>query len=317
MVTPDLSIIIVNWNTRELLRGCLASLPAATGSLVSEIIVVDNGSSDGSSAMVRDAFPGVRLEEPGKNLGFARANNRAIELTTGRAVLLLNPDTVCPPDSLARLLAAADARPGCGGVGPLLIDTGGAPTITCGNFPSLRHHLARPLAQLPLGRRWERWVKFTHIPRRDEPDHPVDYVAGACLLIPRAALESVGLLDERFFLYFEETDWCRRAWQAGRPIILCNTVEVVHLEGKAAELVSHFSLQQFHHSYRHYLDKHTGPASVVALRAALIWEKSLQWLVHAVRPWSPRNRKLAARAAFELSLQFQKNIAPQPPTTPT
>jgi GT2 family glycosyltransferase len=313
MQTIDLSIVIVAWNTRDLLRDCLASLPAATAGLACEVVVVDNASSDGTAAMVRDEFPEVEFVASGGNLGFARANNLILPRARGRSVLLLNPDTVCPPLSLTRLLAAADARPGCGGFGPLLTDGDGAPTITCGNFPSPRFHWLRPLADLPLGRRWQRWVRFTDIPRRGEPDREVDYVAGACLLVPRTALDTVGLLDERFFLYFEETDWCRRAWRAGLPIVLVGEVTVVHLEGRAAELVSRFSLAQFQHSYRLYLAKHAGPGAVRHARLAQVWEKGLQTLRHGVCFWSPRSRRLARRFAFETALQFRRDIAPTPP----
>ncbi|HOX25298.1 MAG TPA: glycosyltransferase family 2 protein [Candidatus Krumholzibacteria bacterium] len=316
MTFPDLSIVIVSWNTRDLLRDCLASLPAATAGLALEVIVVDNASGDGSAAMVRAEFPSVALIEAGGNLGFARANNLALPVTRGRAILLLNPDTVCPPGSLAALVAAADRRPGAAGFGPLLVDRDGDPTVSCGQFPSSRLHLLRPLAGLPLGRRWQRWLRFADTPRRGEPDREVDYVAGACLLIPRPALARVGPLDERFFLYFEETDWCFRAWRAGLPVVLCNGIEVIHLEGRAAELVSRFSSTQFQHSYRLFLAKHAGRRAIVAMRAAQFWEKSLQAGWHGLRCWSPRHRRLAARFAFEARLQLRARLAPVPPAAP-
>jgi len=313
MKPPDLSIVIVNWNTCELLRACLASLPAATGELDDEVFVVDNGSRDGSVAMVRERFPQVRLIAAGANLGFARANNLALERTTGRAVLLLNPDTVCPPGSLAQLLAAADAHPDHGGCGPLLVGADGEPTTSYGNFPALRFPWLRPIAGLPLGRRWRQWSCFTHVPRRGEPDRTVAYVVGACLLITRAALERVGSLDERFFLYFEETDWCLRARRAGLPVRLVTGVEVVHLEGRAAELASRFSLIQFHASHRQFMAKHRGLHAVLHLRLALLWAKGLQAVWHALHCWSPRRRRLARRYAFEAGLQLRADLQPEPP----
>jgi GT2 family glycosyltransferase len=312
-MSHDLSIVIVSWNTRALLQQCLASLPDATVGLDVEVFVVDNASSDDSLAMVASEFPSVQTIAAGGNLGFARANNLALPRTDGRHVLLLNPDTVCPAGSLAKLVRAADRHPGCGAVGPVLTDAAGEPTISSGHFPSPRFHWLRPLAGLPLGRRWERYSRFTDVPRRGEPDHRVDYVAGACLLISRDALDQVGLLDERFFLYFEETDWCRRAWDLDRPIVLVGDVEVVHLEGRAAELVSRFSLAQFQHSYRQYLAKNAGPGAVLHARIAQVWEKGLQCLRHAAMAWSPRHRALARRFAFETRLQLRRDIAPAPP----
>lgn len=314
MKSPDLSIIIVNWNTRDLLRACLASLPGATAPCDCEIFVVDNGSRDGSVAMVRDLFPQVILIEAGANLGFARANNLALARTSGRAVLLLNPDTVCPPGSLARLLAAADRHPDHGGFGPLLVGADGEPVTSYGNFPALRFHWLRPLAGLPFGRCWRRWSGFTHVPDREEPDRTVDYVVGACLLMTRTALEQVGCLDERFFLYFEETDWCLRARRAGLPVRLITAVEVVHLEGQAAELASRFSLLQFHDSHRRFMAKHRRRGTVPHLRLALFWAKGLQAAWHALHGCSPRRRRLARRYAFEAALQLRADLRPEPPS---
>lgn len=316
MNTPDLSIVIVNWNTCELLRDCLDSLPAASDGLSYEVFVVDNGSADDSAVMVGNLFPDVMLIEAGSNLGFARANNLALPRTRGRSVLLLNPDTICPPHALTRLVEAAERHPGHAGYGPILVAGDGEPTTSYGNFPSLRYHWLRPLACLPLGRRWHRWSRFTHIPERGDEDMTVNYIVGACLLIPRTALELVGTFDERYFLYFEETDWCLRAWREGLKARLCSDIEVVHLDGRAAELVSHFSLVQFHHSYRLFVAKHAGFEAVVRLRLALLWEKGLQAFWHALQFWSSRHRRLAGRYAREALLQCRSDLGPEPPSFP-
>jgi hypothetical protein len=314
-VTVDLSVVIVNWNTRDLLRDCLASLPAAVGELAYEVVIVDNASADGTAAMVRAEFSAVTLIEADGNLGFARANNLALPATTGRHVLLLNPDTVCPPGSLSRLVAFADAHPGCGGFGPLLTDAAGQPIITYGHFPAARYHWLWPLGLISRGPRWARAFQFVYIPRRGERSRPVPYVAGACMLIPRPALERVGPLDDRFFLYFEETDWCRRAWSAGLPVYLCMETEVVHLEGKSAELVSEFSLRQFQHSLRLYLAKHPDRSAVGLFRAALCWENAAKALLRSLVPWDRRrNAALARRYAFIARLQCAGAIAPDRPT---
>jgi GT2 family glycosyltransferase len=314
MNTPDLSIVIVNWNTRDLLRQCLASLASAVGDLDYEVLVMDNDSVDGSLDMVTSGFPGVAAENTGGNLGFARANNLALPRTRGRHVLLLNPDTICPAGSLAALVAAAARHPGCGAVGPMLTEADGSPTISSGQFPRPRFHWLRPLSVLPLDRRWRTYASFTYVPEHGDPDRLVDYVAGACMLIPRDSLEAVGLLDEQFFLYFEETDWCLRAWRLERPIVLVPSVAVVHLEGRAAELVSRFSLAQLQQSYRQFLLKNHGPRAVMHARVAQAWEKGWQWLWHTVLAWQPRHRTLAARYGFELGLQLRHDIAPLPPT---
>lgn len=313
----DLSIVIVSWNTRRLLADCLASLPAACAALSTEIIVVDNASSDGSDAMVAADFPAVRLIRSGGNLGFSRGNNLALKQTTGRWVLLLNPDTVCAPGSLARLVAFAAARQQegpLGAVGPRLVGADGRPAISYGWFPALRFHWLEfldPLRLLPG--HWCR-DRVVHVPAAGEPSHPVEYVMGACLLMPRDALEEIGLLDERFFMYFEETDWCLRAAGAGRTNWFCGETEVAHLEGRSSTQVSRFAIGQFQKSYRLFLAKHHGPASVGAFRLAQACEYGAKAVFRALLPRDrERNEVLAAGYAERFRLQLRASIDIRPP----
>lgn len=314
----DLSILIVNWNTRELLAGCLASLEAACGGLSREILVVDNDSTDGSAAMVGESFPQVQLVHGGGNLGFTRGNNLLLEKARGDHILLLNPDTVCPPDSLAALVRFAREKKSLGAVGPLLVDAQARPTITYGYFPALRFHWLEfldPLRLLPGA--WFR-ERVVHTPRRDEPSSPVEYVMGACFLMPRRALEQVGPLDERFFMYFEETDWCLRARGLGLSNWYCAEVEVAHLEGKAAERAGQFTTRQFQKSYRRFIAKHRGPARVFAFRVAQAVEYGAKALYRSLAPGDrTRNRALAALFAERFRLQFQATIQADPPQRAT
>jgi GT2 family glycosyltransferase len=324
-MAPDLSIVIVSWNTRDLLDQCLASLPDAVGGLDTEIVVVDNASSDGTPGLVAERHPSVRLIEAGANLGFTRANNLALAGVRGARILLLNPDTVCPPASLRDLAERLDALPDAAAVGPALIAGDGAPTACWGDFPRPWHHwraLADPTgAWLP--HRWrEPGLGRTAASLRHHRHHrdtatgavAVDYVKGACLLMTRAALDLVGPLDDRFFMYFEETDWCRRALAAGRRIYLCPDVEIVHLEGRATELVSSFSLRQFHHSYRLYLEKHEGLSAVAATRRALRAEYTWKAWLRSLRA-DPHSRALAAQYRQAAALQTSTAAAPAPPTS--
>lgn len=316
----DLSVVVVSWNTRELLDDCLASIPGAVGDLSHQVIVVDNASSDGSAAMVRERHPGVELIESGSNLGFTRGNNLAFPRCDGEFVLLLNPDTVCPPGSLAALVAFARDRDGLGACGPTLVDETGAPTITWGNEPSPRFHLLELLGPLRSLSPALKRLTFVRTPHPDAPPRRVDYVAGACLLMPRAVLEEIGPLDERFFMYFEETDWCRRAREAGYAVWHAAGIEVAHLEGRAAARASRFSLTQFHHSLRLYLRKHEGPGRVAAFRAVLLAEnlaKAVFRAVLSVFSDGPRNRGLAADHAFVAGLQLRDQLDPRPPGSPS
>ena len=314
----DLSIVIVSWNTRRLLADCLASLPDACGSLSTEIIVVDNASRDGSDAMIESEFPDVRLIRSGGNLGFSRGNNLGLEQTRGRWVLLLNPDTVCPAGSLARLVDFAVARQAespLGAVGPRLVGEDGRPVISYGWFPALRFHWLEfldPLRLLP-GRRCR--DRVVHFPAPEEDSHPVQYVMGACLLMPRDALEEIGPLDDHFFMYFEETDWCLRAVRAGRTNWFCGETEVAHLEGRSSTQVSRFAIRQFQKSYRLFLAKHHGPGSVGAFRLAQACEYGAKALFRGLLPADRRrNEALAAGFAERFRLQLRGQIDVDPPT---
>jgi GT2 family glycosyltransferase len=308
----NLSIIIVNWNTRGMLRNCLASLPAATAGLATEVIVVDNASADDSAAMVLENFPGVRLLESGGNLGFSRGNNLALPHATGQAVLLLNPDTVCPPASLTRLYRFLNSKENVGVVGPRLVDANDQPTISGGYFPRVSFHwlgLLDPKRFFFQGALAERIV---FVPERSETSRTVEYIMGACFMMPREAVEKIGPLDEQFFMYFEETDWCWRAKQAGLENWYCAETEITHLEGQAAEQASQFSLRQFQKSYRLFVKKNYGPRQVAAFRLAQFAEYSGKSLLRRLIP-GDRNKALARHYAAKARLQFANNLQVDPP----
>lgn len=317
---PDLSIVVVSWNTRDDLRACLDAVPAACAPLVPQILVVDNASSDGSPAMVREAFPHVELIETGANLGFAAGNNRALPRCRGRVTVLLNPDTVAAPGSLARLVEFLDARPEAGACGPLLTDALGRPTLTWGTGPRLRYHL---LSLIDPARRWLpgplRQATSARLGPDGGPPFRVGYVVGACLAAPRAAWDRVGPLDERFFLYFEETDWCRRAAALGLSVWCVPEARVAHLEGRAAARVSRFSLAQFQTSLRLYLAKHEGAGRVFAFRAVLFLEYALKAAARRLASLAGTREGRVADAAlasdhwFTARLQLRSRIAPRPP----
>lgn len=319
MMPPDLSIVIVSWNTRDLLRDCLASLPAAAPGLEAQTIVVDNGSRDGSPEMVREEFPDVDLVEAGANLGFSRGNNLAFGRARGEAVLLLNPDTVCPPDSLRLLLGRLRAEPRAGAVGPTLVDSAGRPTLSWGRRPGLRWHLLELLG--PTGSPLRRLLgneSFVVIPPEDAQIRDVPYLMGACLMIRREALEQVGPLDERFFMYFEETDWCLRAAAAGWRILHVGEARVAHLEGEAAARAGDFAIAQFQHSYRLFLRKHGRGGAIPALRAVQFVEYGLKWLFRsALARLDPRGAErhaaMAANFRRRAAIQLRGAIEPAPP----
>ncbi len=310
----DLSIVIVSWNTRELLHDCLSSLNPACASLKYEVLVVDNDSADDSAKMVHNDFPQYTLIASGGNLGFSKGNNLAFPQCTGKFILLLNPDTVCPENSLETLVTWSRNKENLGAVSPLLTDAQGAPTITSGFFPAPHFHwlgFLDPRRKLP-GRFLQN--RIVNIPHINDPSGKVEYVAGACFLIPRVAFEIIGPLDERFFMYFEETDWCWRARQAGLEIWYCAETRVAHLEGQSAQKVSVFTTRQFQKSYRLFVEKNYGAGQVWKYRLAQFVEYSFKGVMCKIAPWNrQQNNRMADAHFLRARLQLESKIEATPP----
>lgn len=270
---PVLTVATVSWNTRELLQACLRAVAPAAGDLPHEIVVVDNGSSDGSAAMVASEFPNVNLIRNPDNRGFASASNQAIARARGQHVLLLNPDAVPPAGSLATLSDYLASHAGVAAVGPTLVDPSGRPGLTYGHFPSLTTALLpllRPLSGLLPGRPdlHALGVAPPSIGGTTEP-REVDYASGAALMLRREAIDQVGGLDEGFFLYFEETDLCLRLRQAGWRVVWHPGVRVVHRGGASRERGSDAALADYYRSLDRYLRKHHGPPYARSVRSAM------------------------------------------------
>lgn len=214
-----LSIVIVSFNARVDLERCLGSLHEAPPAASHEIIVVDNASSDGSADAARRA--GARVIEAGANLGFARASNLGIRASTGSNLLLLNSDTVVPAGALDRLLAELDRDPGLAVVGPRLVDADGRAELSFGA-------MIGPINE--VRQKWRAAGDVEALTRRRQ--YP-DWVSGACLLVRRGDAEGVGLLDERYFMYTEDVDFCAAIRARGRRVLFTPDVEIVHLRGRS------------------------------------------------------------------------------------
>jgi GT2 family glycosyltransferase len=222
----DLSIIIVNWNTRDMLRNCLASIPGQSD-IASEVIVIDNASGDGSAAMVAAEFPGVRLIRNNANLGFATATNQGLRVASGRYLLLLNSDTLVLGDVLADSVRYMDAHGDVGMMGCRVLNEDGTTQTTCSRFPSFVNLLLQTLGLNRLSRpRWLQRYQMLDWARDDERE--VEVISGCYLVARRSAVDRIGLLDEAFFLYGEETDWCRRCADAGWKLVFAPVGSIVH-----------------------------------------------------------------------------------------
>lgn len=263
----DLGIVILNWNTRDLLRRCLQTVLASDGIAGFRIVVVDNASTDGSADMLRREFPQVELIANPVNSGYPAGNNLglralgfegagAVERDAPRHALLLNPDTEVPPDALTRLVAYMDSRPEIGIAGPRLILPDGSLDLACRrSFPSPQVSLYRftGLSRLFPGHRQFGRYNMTFADPGQELE--VDAVVGACMIVRREAIARVGLLDEDFFMYGEDLDWAWRIKHAGWKVYYQPQVVVRHVK-RAASRQSRRASQEFQRAMLIFYRKH-------------------------------------------------------------
>jgi GT2 family glycosyltransferase len=273
----DLSIIIVNWNTKEYLLPCLKSIFKGGQGTGWEVIVVDNGTRDGSREEVKKVFPSARLIENEKNFGFAKAANQGLQKASGRYALLLNPDTQVENGAIERLVSFMDAHSDVGVAGAQLLNADGTKQNSIANFPSLGTEL--------LNKSLLRWLfpkKFPGKERNYSEPIEVDSVIGACMMVRRDTLDQVGLLDEDYFLFLEETDWCYRMKKAGWKIYHVPQAEIYHFQGKSAETVKKRARVEFYRSRYHFFKKNRGNLQWFFLFIGLIIRLGFQLLAMGV-----------------------------------
>jgi GT2 family glycosyltransferase len=253
----DLSILVVSYRSLEPLRHSLPTLAAASSGLTFETIVVDNASGDGTSDALRREFPEVRVIDHPKNVGFSGGVNRGMQEARGRCFALLNPDAIPHPGALTTLVRFLDAHPDVGMVGPKILDPDGSIQFSCRRYPShwtaLFNRYSLPTRLFP-NNPWTRhylMLDFDHASVRD-----VDWLAGACLVTTRAAVERVGPMDEEFFLFNEDVDWCRRTHDAGLRVVYVPDAVAHHAVGASRKVQPAWLIWKRHLGMRHYAHKH-------------------------------------------------------------
>lgn len=250
---PRVAIVIVNFNGRGHLEQCLRSLVEKPSGTRIDVVVVDNASTDGSQAVVSN-FPTVRLIQLDRNVGFSAGNNAGIRATSSELVLLLNNDTTVPAGAIDRLVAALDEDATAAVAGPRLVDGNGEAELSFGPMISplgeLRQKLVTTLHARGFGpvRSW--------LERATRRERYVDWVSGACLLVRRKVAEDVGLLDERFFLYTEDVDFCASVRARGWKVLFSPSAEIVHLRGRSRSTAPRQSNEAYRRSHLAFYEKH-------------------------------------------------------------
>ena len=265
----DLGIVIVNWNTRDLLRDCLRSVEQSVG-VTYRVVVVDNASTDGSAERVRAGFPRVELIENADNRGYPAANNQGLRRLgferggpddAPRYALALNPDTVLPPDALREMVGYMDADPRVGVAGPKLVLLDGSLDLACRrSFPTPEISFYRMIGLSRLFPRSRRFGRYNLTYLDPDVETEVDSVVGAFMMVRREAIQRVGLFDETFFMYGEDLDWAYRIKQAGWTVKYNPRVTVTHVK-RAASRQSRRAQQEFYRAMLIFYRKHYRPTT--------------------------------------------------------
>ena len=280
--TCDLSIIIVSWNVADLLRDCLHAIDENRGELDLEVIVVDSASSDNSVAMVRDEFPWVDLLACDENVGFPHGNNLGLERANGRYILLLNPDTVVLDNALSKMMAYMAKNPEVGVLGCQLLNGDGTVQSSRRRFPTKKTAFFEST--------WLETVAPKGIHEsyyaQDLPDdaiNDVDWVMGACMLVPRQVVADVGGMDEAYFMYSEELDWCRRIKDSGWRVVYYPEAKIIHYVGQSSDqavVARHINFQQ---AKLRYFRKYHGRFFAILLRIFLLLNYGWQMVLEGVK----------------------------------
>jgi hypothetical protein len=268
----DLSICIVNWNVKDLLRACLGSIYTNTKDISFEVIVVDNNSSDESIRMIKSDFPQVKLIENRTNAGFTKANNQAIKISRGRNIMLLNPDTEVIDNALNKMVRFLDSRRDCEALGCKLLNTDGSLQRSCRTFPKLEGMLYNALFLDSLfpksrlfGKYFMTWWDFNETREVDQP-------MGSALMIKKEILDKIGLFDENIFIWFDEVDLCYRIKKAGFKIYFTPEAQIKHhlsqsfKQWKSVPQIFNGAVT-WRKSRNYFFKKHKGMPSIFALWA--------------------------------------------------
>jgi GT2 family glycosyltransferase len=304
----DLSIVIVSWNVANLLADCLDSIKKSPLRIISddetvpnvdtdlptaEVIIVDSASSDNSVAMLKEQYDWVNLIVCDENIGFVRGTNLGTEHAGGRLIFWLNPDTRLEPEAIPRLMAVLDKNEAVGAVGPHTLNADGSHQSTRRRFPTFWTAVFESTwleSTAPQGM----MARFRVEDQPDDGVYPVGWVQGSALMFKRAVYDQIGGFDERYVMYAEEMDWCKRAQEVGWQVYYVGDAYITHFSGQSTAQVKARSHVHFQHSKLRYFQRFHGNGAAVALRGVLILNYSWQLILEGVKWLIGHRRSLRA-----------------------
>lgn len=308
-----LSIVILCWNDMKVIPDCLKSIYATAHSTQFEVIVSDNGSTDGSIEFIRRHYPQVQVIENGRNLRFAKANNVGIRASRGEYVLILNPDTIIHTDALDTIVMYADKHPEAGAFGCRVLNADGSYQEPARPFDCLRSEWIIAVYMRWLGRFFD-WARAdTYEGWAGETERQVDWITGCFMLVRREVLLQIQGFDEQFFYYYEDMDLCKRVWDAGYPIVYTPEATITHLKGQSTNQrlpPVTFALDSQITRYRYYY-KYQGERGVREARRIALVSLVLRRFAYAIaqraKPTEARQKRLE-----QMRLLFEWNYRVDP-----
>ena len=306
-----LSIVIICWNDWKVIEDCLRSIFESKPKIEFEVIVSDNGSTDGSVERIRAQFPSVRLVENGSNLGFAKGNNAGIRDARGEYVLILNPDTITHPGSLDRWIEFADRHPEAGAFGCRILNPDGTYQESARPFPTVRRSLVAALGLRQVGRLTRAFLSDKYEGWKGDSERDIDWQSGSCVLFRGDLLKKLGGFDERFFYHYEEVDLCLRVWAVGYSIRFTPEVTVTHLGGQSVgRFPVRFALETNRNRYR-YFYKHFGAQGTIRCRRVMLMHLRIRQFVYSLKYWFRPSETLKGRLdTYRVAVRWNTLIDP-------
>ena len=306
-----LSIVIICWNDWKVIENCLRSIFESTHKIEYEVIVSDNGSTDGSVEKIRAQFPSVQVLENRANLGFAKANNVGIREARGEYVLILNPDTIVHDGALDRWIDFADRQPEAGAFGCRVLNPDGTYQRSGRPFPTISRYFVAALGLRFLGRLKSPVLLDEYEGWKGDTEREVDWQSGACLMVRGDLLKKLGGFDERFFYQFEEVDLCRRVWTSGCRIRFTPEVLITHLGGQSvSRFPVRFAVEVCRNGYR-YFYKHYGSNGARQYRRVMLLKlhtrRAGYSLLNVLKPSEALKRRLEM---YRATIQWNQSLDP-------
>ena len=304
-----LSIVIICWNDWKVIADCLSSIFEQTKQISFEVIVSDNGSTDGSRENIRRDFPKAQIVENGANLGFAKGNNAGIRVAQGEYVLILNPDTIICDRALEKLVAFADQHSEAGAFGCRVLNPDGSFQTPARPVPTVFRYFVAAVCLRWMGRLTERFESDVYPGWLGLESRPIGFQSGCCVMFRRGLLNRLGGFDESFFYHYEESDLCYRIWKSGSSVLYYPGARIIHLGGQSVgRFPIRFALETYRSGYR-FFHKHYGRRAVCRIRRIYLLHLVLRWIgyrtMQLFKKTEPINNRLQMyRVAIKWNFQL-------------